>query len=191
MKVEQVLPGIDLEITGEKGDGFKILDTDSQKNHWKYSAGEFQQLTGIYEKNGVAKDAIRIAMEATGTYRFKFALKNAAGEPVEVDEFPLVFYDMDYWEQVKACGVAGHVLNKDTHLKKEEDEVAKCVTFKAESIPAESPDDFDNLTDEQKRATAAFIFENTSEWTMEFTLKYYSHRWVLFKSSKALACKGE
>jgi hypothetical protein len=197
MVITGVLEGIDLHITGESGYddnglALKSLDSSSGKSSWNKDykePGQFMDLTGIYKtKHGDNTPALRIAMESTGTYKFKFELKDATGEAVKVDEFPLVFYDMDFYEQVKACGVAGDVLDKETHLRR----VSKddCVTFQAGSKPATSPDDFDKLTPEQKKATAAFIFENTSEWTMEFTLKYYSHRWVLFKSSKALACQG-
>jgi hypothetical protein len=190
MKIANVAPGIDMFITDEKGN----YDRTSSKYHRKYRAGKFmQQKTGMYVKSGVVHDVIRIAMEKPQDYEFKFQLKDKSGQPATMEEFPLVFYDMDYYESVKACGVAGAVADEQTDLTStwSDEGESQCVTFKAGYKSAESPDNFDAPTRDQARASAAFIYENASEWTMKFALKYYSHRWVLFKSSKALSCQTE
>merc|ERR1712166_797466 len=112
--------------------------------------------------------ALRIAMESTGTYEFKFELKNKAGEAVTLDEFPLVFYDMDYYEAVEACGASGTVITEGTSLKPTSSSDSGCVKYKASYKSAESPDDFDHPTPDQASASIAFIYENTSEWTIKF-----------------------
>jgi len=184
MKISDVAPGIDMYITDSMGN----YDRSSTKYHRKYRNGDFmEQKTGMYQKSGIVHDVIRIAMEKAQDYEFKFQLKNKEGQPAPLEEFPLVFYDMDYYESVKACGVSGAVADESTDLSREWD--ADCVTFKAGYKSADSPDNFDDPTRDQAKASVAFIYENTSEWTMKFALKYYSHRWVLFKSSKALSCQ--
>jgi len=190
MKIVDVAEGVDMYVSDvADGVGTKHFDMSSSSAKSGYPAGSWMSdRTGIYQKGGVEKEALRIAMESTGTYEFKFELKNKAGEPVVLDEFPLVFYDMDYYEAVEACGHAGTVIADDTDLRKSHPST-NCVKFAASYKSADSPDDFDHLTRDQERASVAFIYENTSEWTMKFQLKYYSHRWVLFKSSKALACE--
>jgi hypothetical protein len=183
MKITDVAPGVDMYITDAKGN----YDRSSTKYHKKHANGEFiEQNNGMYAKSGIVHDVIRIAMEKAQDYEFKFQLKNKQGEPATLDEFPLVFYDMDYYESVKACGVSGAVADEQTDLQSTWD--GDCVTFKAGYKSAESPDNFDEPTRDQAKASASFIYEKTSEWKMTFALKYYSHRWVLFKSSKALSC---
>lgn len=186
MKIANVAPGIDMFVTDAKGN----FDKKSSKYHREYRSGQFMtQKTGMYEKSGIVHDVIRIAMEKPQDYEFKFQLKDKSGQPAKMDEFPLVFYDMDYYESVEACGVSGAVADEATDLQRTWN--GDCVKFKAGSRSAESPDNFDAPTRDQAKASAAFIYENTSEWTMKFALKYYSHRWVLFKSSKALSCQTE
>jgi len=186
MKIANVAPGIDMFITDAKGN----YDKTSTKYHRKYRSGQFMdQKTGMYAKSGIVHDVIRIAMEKPQDYTFKFELKDKSGQPAKMSEFPLVFYDMDYYENMKACGVSGAVADQQTDLKSTWN--GDCVTFKAGYKSADSPDNFDAPTRDQAKASAAFIYENTSEWTMTFALKYYSHRWVLFKSSKALSCQTE
>jgi len=187
MKVIDVVEGVDLYVSDTQQE--KLFDMSSAKAKSGYAAGRWMSgKTGIYTKGGDEKEALRIAMESTGTYEFKFELKNKAGEAVTLDEFPLVFYDMDYYEAVEACGASGTVIAEDTDLQSSSPSEEGCLKFSASYKSAESPDDFDHPTPDQARASAAFIYENTSEWTMKFELKYYAHRWVLFKSSKALAC---
>lgn len=189
MKIVDVVEGVDLYISDTRGkDSF---DMSQSKAKTGYAPGEWMsRKTGIYTKGGEEKEALRIAMEATGEYEFKFELKDKAGDAVVLDEFPLVFYDMDYYEAVTACGLAGTVISEDTDLRKTLYGVDDgCAKYSAGYKSAESPDDFDHPTEDQQRASVAFIYEKTSEWTMRFQLKYYAHRWVLFKSSKALACQ--
>jgi hypothetical protein len=187
MKIIDVAEGIDLYVSDTQRE--MPFDASSAEPRAGYAPGEWMSSnTGIYTKDGQEKAALRIAMESTGIYEFKFELKNKAGEAAVLDEFPLVFYDMDYYEAVEGCGVSGTVISQDTDLRTSSLSDG-CVKFSAGYKSAESPDDFDHPTPEQARASAAFIYEKTSEWTMKFQLKYYSHRWVLFKSSKALACE--
>lgn len=188
MKIIDVAEGVDLYVSDTQADN--SFDMSSAKAKTGYAPGSWMSgKTGIYTKGGEEKEALRIAMESTGKYEFKFELKNKAGEAATLDEFPLVFYDMDYYEAVKACGVSGTVISDDTDLQKTAGLPDGCVEYKAGYKSAESPDDFDHPTPDQARASVAFIYEKTSEWKMTFQLKYYSHRWVLFKSSKALACE--
>jgi len=188
MKIVNVAPEmgnrVDLYITDKKGN----FDFTSAKAKSGYSAGSWMSSkTGIYTKGGVELGALRIAMEKATEYEFQFELKNEAGELVTLPEFPLAFYDMDYYEYVEACGAAGTALHANTNLKKTRE--GGCVKFSSGYKSAESPDDFDHPTDDQAQASASFIYKDTSSWTMKFGLKYYGHRWVLFKSSKSLACK--
>lgn len=184
MKIADVAPGIDMYITDVKGN----YDKSSTKWHRSYRNGEFmEQKTGMYAKGGLVHDVIRIAMEKAQDYHFRFQLKDKSGQPAKIEEFPLVFYDMDFYESVEACGVSGVVADEFTDLTSTWN--GDCVKFKAGYKSADSPDNFDEPTRDQAKASAAFVYENTSEWTMKFALKYYSHRWVLFKSSKALSCQ--
>lgn len=188
MKIVNVAPEtgkrVDLYISDKKGN----FDKSSASYKSGYSAGSWMTgRTGMYTKNGVEHGALRIAMEKAQEYEFLFELKNEAGEPVTLPEFPLAFYDMDYYEYVEACGAAGTALHSSSKLRQENP--PGCVKFAAGYASAESPDDFDHLTTDQAQASASFIYKDTSSWTMKFGLKYYSHRWVLFKSSKALACQ--
>jgi hypothetical protein len=188
MKIINVAPEtgnrVDLYITDKKGN----FDLSSSRSKTGYYAGSWMSSkTGIYTKGGVELGALRIAMEKATEYEFQFELKNEAGEPVTLPEFPLAFYDMDYYEYVEACGAAGTALHTNTNLRTTSS--GGCVKFSAGYKSAESPSDFDHPTDDQAKASASFIYKDTSSWSMKFGLKYYGHRWVLFKSSKALACQ--
>jgi hypothetical protein len=188
MKIINVAPEtgdrVDLYITDKKGN----FDLSTAKTKSGYRSGSWMSSkTGIYEKDGVELGALRIAMEAATEYEFQFELKNAAGEPVTLREFPLAFYDMDYYEYVEACGAAGTALHIASDLTKTTQN--GCVKFSSGYRSAESPSDFDHPTEIQAKASASFIYKDTSSWTMKFGLKWYGHRWVLFKSSKALACE--
>lgn len=163
MKIIDVAEGIDLYVSDTQRE--MPFDASSAEPRAGYAPGEWMSSnTGIYTKDGQEKAALRIAMESTGIYEFKFELKNKAGEAAVLDEFPLVFYDMDYYEAVEGCGVSGTVISQDTDLRTSSLSDG-CVKFSAGYKSAESPDDFDHPTPEQARASAAFIYEKTSEWT--------------------------
>jgi hypothetical protein len=195
MHIKNVAPDtgkrVDLYISDHAGN----FDRGSSQSMSGYSAGEWsKQLTGLYEKDGQEYGVIRIAMESAKdwwhkqrVYEFKFELKDESGNPVTLDEFPLVFYDMDYEESVEACGTAGTAVNEGTRLTKSTPSDG-CVKYTADSSPAQSPKDFDHPTKPQQQASVSFIYKDTSKWIMKFAMQS-SHRWVLFKSSKALACE--
>lgn len=183
---------VDLFISDKAGN----FDKMSSASNGQYSRGQWsQQLTGLYKKDGRTFEVIRIAMESATNfftrqqqvYEFKFELKDEHGNPVTLEEFPLVFYDMDYQESVEACGVSGTAVNEGTRLTKATSGDG-CIKFTADNEGAESPSDFDHPTPDQQKATVSFIYKDTSSWDMKFALKS-NHRWVLFKSSKALACQ--
>merc|ERR1712224_596619 len=174
MKIVDVAEGVDLYVP-DTGNEQAFDRSSAQAGSGNMKGGWMSGKTGIYEKGGEQKEALRIAMEKTGTYEFKFELKNKAGDAVALDEFPLVFYDIDYHEGVESCDQSGTVITDDTDLTKDSYEDwntgAVCTKIYAGYKSAESPDDFDHLTEDQARASAAFIYENKSEWTMRFHLE--------------------
>lgn len=139
-------------------------------------------------RTGEFKSAVRVAYDEPGTYALKFELTDSeTGKPVKLPLFPLNFYDIDGdGESVKACGVAD-VIGANTSLR--ETFADGCYTHSAQGREVNLPKDLNHLTPNQKKQSITYVYKDTSEWYIEFSLTAKNEgRTMVFKSTKVLAC---
>jgi hypothetical protein len=151
----------------------------------KYSSDR-REYTGEY------KGAGRIAFDKPGRYMFRFTfLDHQTGDETKLPLFPFVLYDVDgKGEAIGACGVAGVTTHPQTGLI--ERETGGCYHHISTGKEVNIPQDFESLTPNQKKMTVMYMYRNTGSWDLGVTLNNKEkERYILFKSSKVLACDYE
>jgi hypothetical protein len=141
---------------------------------------------------GEYKGAGRVAFDKPGMYMLRFKmLDSETGEETKLPLFPFVLYDVDgIGEAVGACDTAGFVTHKDTSLTTRESQ--GCVFHASTKKEANIPVDFESLTPNQKKVSVTYMYRNTGSWDIGVTLTNdEKERYILFKSSKVLACDFE
>jgi len=141
---------------------------------------------------GLIRGAGRIAFDKPGNYMFRFRFTNSeTGNSVKLPLFPFALYDVDgKGERVTACNVAGVITHNETTL--EERYSAPCYHHIAMYKEVKIPVNFESLTVNQKKQTVTYVYRNTGEWDLQVKLNdREEERYILFKSSKVLACDYE
>merc|ERR1719469_100485 len=165
-----------------------------------------------YKTNGTAfvlkyngkfrPDVISIGSLATGEYNFKFSFvdpeqSNLGGQvPVTVPYLPMTFFDLD--GKTTSLGESFEVASTWDAEGVEYVQGTK-VDHGCKQIPGDKhfcyansareeikiPDNFNELSDDTKKAAATFLFKDKSHFTINYKLNY-PHRVFLFKGSCAL-----
>jgi hypothetical protein len=141
---------------------------------------------------GAYKDAGRVAFDKPGLYMLRFMmLDSETGEETKLSLFPFVFYDIDgIGESVSACGASGAITHDDTALT--ERNARGCFHHVSTKKEANTPTDFESLTANQKKVSVTYMYRNTGSWDIGVSLNNdEKERYILFKSSKVLACDYE
>jgi hypothetical protein len=169
---------LDLSVTDASGE--PSYATQARKRFRPDSRG----YTGAY------KDAGRIAVDKSGMYMFRFAfLDSQTGEQVKLPLFPFALYDVDgHGESVGTCNAAGAITHNETKLG--EYFFDNCYTHVSRAHETNIPRDFESLTARQKKKSVTYVYRNTGSWDVGLNLvRKFKDRYVLFKSSKVLACE--
>merc|ERR1712194_821879 len=91
---------------------------------------------------------------------------------------------------VTACNVAKVIMyegNGKNGLIQRED--GQCYNHVASKKEVNIPQNFESLTPNQKKQSVTYVYKNTASWEIGITLNdKKEHRYILFKSSKVLAC---
>lgn len=138
---------------------------------------------------GLYKDAGRIAVDKPGLYMFRFTfLDSELGEQVQLPLFPFSIYDIDgQKESVGGCNLAGVITAEGSKLT--EYFLDNCYSHISLSHESNIPQDFESLTPRQKKKSVTYVYRNTAVWDVAVTLlRREKQRYILFKSSKVLAC---
>jgi hypothetical protein len=167
--------------------------TDAAKKPEYSNAGRRKYKVDSRGYTGEYKGAGRVAFDTPGLYMLRFQiLDSETGEETKLSLFPFTFYDVDgQGEAVSACNVAG-LTHDDTALTERDDTHHGCVHFVSTKKEANIPTDFESLTLNQKKVAVTFMYRNTGSWDVGVALSPYERdRYILFKSSKVLACDYE
>jgi hypothetical protein len=144
------------------------------------------------EYTGAYKNAGRLSFETTGNFVFRFTmLDSQSGEPAKLPLFPVAIYDIDgRGELVTACNVAALIKHEKSRLIERHE--GQCSSHLSRKKEVNIPADFDSLTLNQKKHSITLVYKNTASWDLAIRVsRYEDQRYVLFKSSKVLACDFE
>jgi len=159
----------------------------------KYNGGRLQGFKPDSRNyTGAYKTAGRIAFEQAGRYMLRFTfLDTDSGKPVKLPLFPFSLFDIDgKGEIVSVCNVAAVILAEDSNLIERQDE--RCYSHISTKNEVNIPGDFDSLTKRQKKHTVTYVYRDSASWDLGVTLgPQEERRYILFKSSKVLACDYE
>jgi hypothetical protein len=174
-----------LEHEGRSVD-LSITDDSSGRGSYSEFKADSRDYTGAYKTAG------RLAFDSTGDYLLKFTmLDSQTGKPVKLPLVPMTLYDVDgKGEIVTSCNVAKVILDENTQLHERYDE--PCYSHVSVQKEVNIPADFDRMTPRQKKQTVTYVYRNTASWDLGVKLGgEEKHRYILFGSSKVLACDYE
>lgn len=183
---------VDLRITnGKCADG---TDSLFPSRHRDWAGKKFND-----KYNGAYRDGIvSVGAEVVGTYNFDFEFtKGSDRVPVVLPYLPLTFFDLDgkdslpngeSYEVAKTCDAAAMLTYSDptTQVTHEVDGDG-CYVVKGGTNEVAIPENWDVLGDEQKKVAVTFGFNQTSKFSMEYTLNY-RHRVFIMQASKNMGC---
>lgn len=159
----------------------------------RYSGASLQSFKpDSRDYTGAYKTAGRIAFKQAGRYMLRFTfLDTDSGEPVKLPLFPFSLFDIDgKGEIVSACNVAAVIKAEGSNLIERQDE--RCYSHISMGGEVAIPGDFDSLTKRQKKYTVTYVYRDSASWDLGVTLgSQEEQRYILFKSSKVLACDYE
>jgi len=164
-----------------------------------------------YKTNGTAfvlkyngkfrPDVISIGSLATGEYNFKFSFVDSEQSnltrqvPVTVPYLPMTFFDLDgnddlseSYEMASTWDAEGVEYVQGTKVDHGCKQIPGDKHFCYANSAREEikiPDNFNELSDDTKKAAATFLFKDKSHFTINYKLNY-PHRVFLFKGSCAL-----
>jgi len=179
-------------VLSHKGRTIDLSVTDAADAP-RYSGASLQSFKpDSRDYTGAYKTAGRIAFEQAGRYMLRFTfLDTDSGEPVKLPLFPFSLFDIDgKGEIVSACNVAAVIKAEGSNLIERQDE--RCYSHISMGGEVTIPGDFDSLTKRQKKYTVTYVYRDSASWDLGVTLgSQEEQRYILFKSSKVLACDYE
>jgi hypothetical protein len=136
------------------------------------AAGGFE--TKAPSKNGFTGSFGRLNVKVCTTATFTFAFKDSGGNPVEMEEFEVTFFDIDRGkpndkiEQLKVSDYTEMMPAGAPLYTIAEDGGTVEVAATHKGVGADNPSDPMTLTPEQIRRSVAFKFEDKSSFEVEF-----------------------